>query len=146
MHALTISKQIIYECNKNKIEITQLKLQKLLYFTEAYYMNMENKDELFEEKFYAWEYGPVCKEVYNEYKNYFSLPIIVDEQNLEKIDEKVLFAVKAVCEVFGKRNTSDLIKLTHLQNSPWFEANHNKKVPISKLETKKWFKELFLAK
>lgn len=144
MHALTISKQIIYECNKNKIEITQLKLQKLLYFTEAYYMNRENKDELFEEKFYAWEYGPVCKEVYKEYKNYFSLPIVLEESNLEKLDDSTMFIIKTVCEVFGKRSTSDLIKLTHLQNSPWFKANYSKKTPISKIETKEWFKELFL--
>ena len=144
MKATYIAKYIINEMNNINEEITQLKLQKLLYFTEAYYMAVYNKKELFIDKFYAWTYGPVCKTIYDEYRIYSNLPILSDETNLQSIDEKISESIKIICNLFGKRTATELIRLTHMKNSPWYNTTKNSKSCISKEETKKWFLNNFI--
>lgn len=67
----------IAECflNKNRVQmnfedseyITNLKLQKLLYYAQGYFL--AKKDiPLFDEDFLAWEHGPVIRKIYNIYK------------------------------------------------------------------------------
>ena len=145
MNALTISKYIICKCNKLGEEVTKLKLQKLLFFTEAYYMAITDKNELFNEKFYAWTYGPVCKEVYDKYKKYYDLPIKENDcDKLEIISYEIEKVIDIICETFGSFSTSKLVNLTHMKNSPWYNTYTNSSTPISKKETKEWFKENFL--
>lgn len=45
-------------------ETSAMKLQKLCYFTQGYYLAVNNGTPLFDEKFEAWRYGPVCRELY----------------------------------------------------------------------------------
>ena len=46
--------------NKDDKDITQLQIQKLMYFFEAFYMNVMEVDSLYECSFNAWTYGPVA--------------------------------------------------------------------------------------
>ena len=62
------SQYIITYFNEHDKEVTNIKLQKLLYFLEAIYMFIEDKKELFLEDFYAWNLGPINDKAYNEYK------------------------------------------------------------------------------
>lgn len=142
--ALCVAKKIICKMNETGKEITQLKLQKLLYFTEAYYMATYNKNELYKEQFYAWTYGPVCKEVYDEYKIYLSSPIPASEcENLSMFEEDVEESITRVCDVLGSLTSSQLIQLTHMQDSPWSKANSFKSERISKRDTRVWFESVF---
>lgn len=142
--ALCVAKKIICRMNETGKEITQLKLQKLLYFTEAYYMATYNKNELFKEKFYAWTYGPVCKEVYDEYKMYLSSPIPASEcNNLPLLNENVEESIVKVCDVLGDLSSSQLIQLTHMQSSPWSKLNSFRNDCISKIDTREWFAKVF---
>jgi uncharacterized phage-associated protein len=47
--------------------LTHMKLQKLLYYAQAWHCGMFGKP-LFAAKFEAWKFGPVCPEVYCQYK------------------------------------------------------------------------------
>ena len=49
--------------------ITPLKLQKILYYAQGYYLAIHDK-ELFPEEFEAWAHGPVNEEIYNKYRDY----------------------------------------------------------------------------
>ena len=144
VNILDVAKYLICMCNKNGDEITQLRLQKLLYFIEAYYMVSFDKNYLYNEDFYAWTYGPVCKEVYDKYKGFMDSPII--EENCDSVvvfEEDVVNTIEEIYKVFGKLSTTKLIKLTHMKNSPWYNTSTNSKNTISKKETKVWFKENF---
>lgn len=44
-------------------EVTQLQIQKLMYFFEAYYMNVKNTNKLYDCNFNAWMFGPVATTV-----------------------------------------------------------------------------------
>jgi uncharacterized phage-associated protein len=56
-----------------------MKLQKLLYFTQGFYMKNNSKQKLFTEHFEAWVNGPVIPIVYGEYKYYGTSTISKNE-------------------------------------------------------------------
>src|SRR5258708_4115865 len=49
--------------------ITHLKLQKLVYYAQAWSLALRNKP-LFDEDFVAWTHGPVVKSVWRRFKGY----------------------------------------------------------------------------
>jgi uncharacterized phage-associated protein len=51
--------------------MTNLKLQKLVYYAQGFYLAMMDSP-LFNEPIEAWEHGPVCVPLYHEYKNFGS--------------------------------------------------------------------------
>lgn len=141
--------------DENK-DITNLKLQKLMYFVEAYYM-VKNSSEpyLYESEWSAWNYGPVIPELYQEYKKFGSLPITITEEQKEKAEnlpDKNKEYIESIYKILGDLSAFDLVTLTHLDGSPWsyiyknqkydFEDINNKSI-ISKKQTAKWFEEKF---
>ncbi len=140
----------------DKKEITQLHIQKLMYFFEAYYMNEKNVDKLYDCNFNAWAFGPVAIPLYKEYKNFGEFPITLTEEKL-KIADTISKDKKRMLEelykVFGDLSANQLVNLTHMTGSPWYNKwiENNKKIVygaasyIDKIETKKWFRENFIV-
>ena len=58
--------------------ITNLKLQKLLYYAQGHYLAEQNTP-LFNENFLAWEHGPVIRKIYDKYKTNGAKGIEYDE-------------------------------------------------------------------
>jgi uncharacterized phage-associated protein len=56
------------------MEVTSMKLQKLLYFACRDYLKKTGR-ELIPEKFAVWQYGPVLVSVYNQFQSFGSKPI-----------------------------------------------------------------------
>ncbi|MBU0578840.1 DUF4065 domain-containing protein [Patescibacteria group bacterium] len=104
-------------------DLTNLKLQKLLYFAQGQYLAKFNKP-LFEDDIEAWEYGPVVKSVYHQFKHCGAFPItafdIDSEVNIS--DEKTLF-LKKVWSKYAKYSAEHLVDITHKKGSPW-EKNY----------------------
>ena len=136
--------------------VTQLQVQKLMYFFEAYYMNLKDVDFLYECPFKAWAFGPVAIPLYQRYKNLSNSNIVLTGED-QKIGNSINYEKKKILEeiynVFGKRlSAMQLVNYTHLKDSPWdvkWNANNKRVIygdasNIDKLETKKWFKETFL--
>lgn len=100
--------------------ITHLKLQKLLYYAQAWYMVLtENKDEpiLFDERIEAWSHGPVVREIYNKYSEMRYNAIPRPEVDVE-LDEETEEILREVLRVYGKYEAKYLEELTH-QEYPW---------------------------
>lgn len=146
--------------NQNAIErpnntiISNLKLQKLMYFVEAYYMVKYNKTEMFNTDWSAWDYGPVSKKLYNYFKKYGSIEISLTAKENDLIDNLPIENKKVmdkVFEIFGNFNAFDLVTLTHLPNSPWYKIKNSYKFEfdklndsiISKKSIKEWFEGTF---
>ncbi|MCY4150818.1 MAG: DUF4065 domain-containing protein [Aestuariivita sp.] len=51
--------------------LTHLQMQKLLYMSHMYYLG-ENNEPLVNGRFEAWDYGPVCPDLYHHLKIYGS--------------------------------------------------------------------------
>lgn len=132
--AIDISSYILTHCRQKDINVTNLKLQKLLYFVQCAFI--KNKKELcFGDKIEAWSYGPVISDVYNLYSKYVSNNILSWKEPLKSIsccDQKI---IDTVLDAYAKKNTWDLVEITHSQN-PWkltYEKGKKKVIPNSLL-------------
>ena len=74
MSALELSKYIVTKCANDKCPITNLQLQKILYYIQKDYLS---RNELaFDDLFEAWQFGPVIREVYYYFCGNGAMPII----------------------------------------------------------------------
>lgn len=116
--------------------ITNLKLQKLLYYAQGYYLARKN-DPLFKEDFIAWEHGPVIRKVYDEYKKNGAKGIEYNEDFNISIDKETEIILNEVYEKFGQFSAWKLRDMTH-QEMPWRTTIRND--IISKEKIKEYFK------
>ena len=100
--------------------ISNLKLQKLLYYAQGLHLAIYNKP-LFSDKIEAWTYGPVVPDLYHYYKKYNANgiqadktfdPSIISKETREFLDE--------IYEAFGQFSA---IRLMHLAHSDQYWAD-----------------------
>jgi len=120
--ALDIAKYIIKHEHDAGRQISNLRLQKLLYFAQAKFL-IETGKPCFSDPIMAWEFGPVVTSVYHEYKIFGGLDIFItpacielDKDTRERIDNLLEFCVKIP--------TYKLVDITHSQ-APWQNARNN---------------------
>ena len=63
-----VTNSILRRAQEENVTISQMKLQKLLYFLYKEYLQRTDKP-LFSERFEPWTYGPVVSDVYWAYKD-----------------------------------------------------------------------------
>ncbi len=110
---------------KSSYEVTNLSLQKLLYYIKAFGFILLNKDVL-NESCEAWVHGPVFPTVYEKYKK-FGREVISNEE-LDICFETLLSSeemsmIDYVLKNFGIYNGSILREFTH-KEQPWKNARH----------------------
>lgn len=104
-------------------EVTDLSLQKMLYFVKGYSWALMRKD-MIEEDCEAWAYGPVFPAIYEKYKVLGSGVISDYDQTIEyekKLTPEELELLDHIIHCFGIYNGSVLMRITH-KESPWKEA------------------------
>lgn len=149
---------LIKKFNDNDMDVSNLQIQKLMYFFEAYYMNVyEDVDKLYECNFNAWAFGPVAIPLYTEFRKFGSGNIELTEENKkdgDSISSEKKELLDDIYEAFKGISASDLVSYTHMKDSPWevvWKRNGGKvgygaNTYIDKKETKKWFKDNFEKK
>lgn len=120
--ARSIARYIIQRCNEQNKAISNLKLQKMLYFVQAEFLVAKGQP-CFADKIEAWDFGPVVPEVYREYKIFGSanIPVIgrwLYPTSLSADDRKLVDGIIDECAQYS---ASDLVEITHNQ-SPWMDA------------------------
>jgi len=99
--------------------VTNLKLQKLLYYAQGWYLAF-TQSPLFEERIEAWPHGPVVPPIYGAYKQYQWSPI-VGEVSEPRLADPIRKHLEEVMEAYGVHGAYYLERLTH-QERPWIEA------------------------
>lgn len=120
--ALKIARYIIWWCNINGYSISNLKLQKILYFVQAQFL-VSRRIPCFGEEIQAWEYGPVVPEVYHKYKVYGggNIPALGSFESPVSICEEDRLLIDGIIGECVNYSASSLVELTHNQ-LPWKEA------------------------
>jgi len=117
-----IAKYIIWLHPKADEKITNMQLQKLCYYSQAWYLANYHKT-LFQENFQAWVYGPVCHELYKKYKNFgkecIEIKSVPEEFNSILEDDKDY--LDQVIGVYNKFSAIDLMVMSH-DEDPWKNA------------------------
>jgi len=100
--------------------ITPLKLQKILYYSQGYYLAMYDK-ELFSADFRAWAHGPANEDIYGKYKDekYEAIPEPSDE--IKTLDDHVMKFLNDIWHTFGMYDGKFLEEQTH-KEKPWIMA------------------------
>lgn len=119
--------------------MTNLKLQKMLYYQQGFHLAYFGTP-LFEEEIESWMYGPVVSSVYNHYKVNGRNGIVPDnkmEFSFENKTEEALF--NEVYRVYGKYSATGLMNMTH-NESPWKSTPRGEGSVISKEKLTSFFK------
>lgn len=124
-------------------EMTNARVNKLLYFAQGWSLALKNKS-LFDEPIEAWKLGPVVNEVYQNFKSNHRNPILTTSKDfdLEKIDDDDFQLLTDVFTNYMNYSTNALIDLTHEKGSPWSEVyQENKNVVIPNELIKQYFSQ-----
>ncbi len=137
--------------NEN-VEISPMKLQKLMFF--AYGLYLVSKDQpLFSDRFEVWPYGPVISQLYHTLKGYgnqsINRPISgLDLKTLETITPKIDTEDKelndfliAFWNKYKGYGAIQLSNATHAVGTPWKLAFDNNESIINDDRMREYFKD-----
>ena len=124
MDALQLSEYIIrYAADQGK-SVTNLKLQKTLYYVQGYALRCY-PEVAFDDEIYNWQYGPVVPRVYFAYSPYGSNPLTMDESIvLPHLLTKVARLFNQVIDMCLCISARQLVEKTHHED-PWAETTRN---------------------
>lgn len=120
---------------KKDKQMTQMKLNKLVYFAQGWYLAINDKP-LFDEDVQAWQHGPVIPSLYHEFKHFGAGQITPkthsiqwnDEdglyyKNIEEADTDTKIILDKIWSLFGEYSGWELRNLTHQDDTPWSKAD-----------------------
>lgn len=129
---LAIANFFIRKSLKEKKPITQIKLQKLIYFAHGFYLALK-EEPLVSEKIEAWQFGPVIPSVYHKFKKWSNNPIdevlIENSENLIINQEDIDF-LDLVWHKFSNYSAAQLVELSHENEGPWYRAIEKSKALV----------------
>lgn len=116
--ALDVAAEII----RLKGSMTAMKLQKLLYYCQAWSL-IWDEVPLFSEQIEAWANGPIVREVYDLHRGLFEVDNWPhgDPANLQDYQRET---INAVLKFYGDKTAQWLSELTHRED-PWKNARQN---------------------
>ena len=117
--ALEVARYILTQCFNSGLPISNLKLQKILYFVQGEFYRRTGKP-LFENEICAWQFGPVVPDVYYEYCIYAGTPIL--ESYATSIEHNDATIINDVINNKINVPTWELVNQTHQSGTPWYEV------------------------
>ena len=133
--AKAVANTLLDLADERKMEITPLKLLKLVYFAHGWHLALADAG-LIKERVEAWKFGPVVPSIYHSFKDFGMNPITGRAEAAEfegltyrcispRVPELAPFFAR-ILEVYGKLSGPQLSNLTHLSDSPWYEVWENR--------------------
>lgn len=134
--------QYLLEIQGEPAGITNLKLQKLLYYGQGYSLALCER-RLFPERIKRWDYGPVVPQVWKAYTDNGDavLPRPDDFDPLD-VEPKARLVLERVSEGLGRLTAGQLVDRTHAER-PWVETKPSDPIPTDLIAD--FFKEELAA-
>jgi len=124
--------------------LTNLKLQKLVYYAQAWYL-ANFKNPIFKADFEAWIHGPVIPELYQKYKVNGSAPIVTSLKLAEiNLETSLISFLSEVAKVYMPYTAFELEAMTH-REKPWTDARdgYDPDQPCEKVITKNSMRDYY---
>lgn len=142
-NVLDLALYIINYCNEKGNSISNLQLQKIVYYVQAAFL-VERGKPCFDEEIVHWTYGPVVEKVYNEFRGYGFNPIPKDARYIDVVfnnvtnkveihkhgfDNKLFMnsdgaLINRVVDAYSGFEPFKLVNKTH-KESPWMDTLKN---------------------
>lgn len=107
---------------KRQGEMTTMKLQKLVYYSQAWSL-VWDEAPLFNEKIEAWANGPVVRELFSTLQGKFKVQAddLAGIGNKKELCKRERETIDAVLKTYGDKSAQWLSDLTHHED-PWRDA------------------------
>ena len=112
-----------------KQHLTQMKLHKLVYYSQGWHLTLRNAP-LLSEMIQAWQFGPVVPSLYHEFKEFGVEPIDRLATQFNRVPEIDLYdrfvrgLLEKIWKVYGVYTATRLSIMTHGRGSPWSVTDH----------------------
>lgn len=113
---------------QNSGQMSNLKLQKLLYYAQGWHLGIHEK-ALFIEPIEAWRHGPVVPKIFHLYREFKWSPIEIDSKPAD-VPVPVARHLKAILKAYGGWSAAQLEMQSHCE-APWKEARKDLPVDAS---------------
>ena len=125
LNAQKVAEYFLWKGQLDRKPITNKKLQKLLYYAQAWSLVVREK-KLFNEKIEAWVHGPAIRKIYLEYKTFGFDPIKkeIETDVIEKIPADIRNFLDQMWSAYGKYDAAFLEYLSHSEE-PWQKARES---------------------
>lgn len=114
--AYEIAKYVVTKCTEDNSPISNLQLQKILYFLQIDFLRNRG-EQLFTDDFEAWQFGPVVPDVYYKFCGFGAMKIRMKYD--VKIESDVKLAVDTIVENKRILKPWDLVEDTHKKGKAW---------------------------
>ena len=101
-------------------EMSAMKLQKLVYYSQAWSLVWDD-EPIFSEEIQAWREGPVVKVLWDKHKGKFQVGRGDIPGDAEKLNKEQRKTVDSVVRTYGEYDGLTLSKMSH-DESPWKQA------------------------
>ena len=121
--AMAIAKWFVAWAEAEEADLSNLKLQKLLYYSQGHYLARHHAP-LFGEEVEAWAHGPVVADVYHAYKSFGSDDVRLPESDpfrWDEVDKNTTKFLMRIWNTYGGLAAWRLRNMTH-EESPWIDA------------------------
>jgi uncharacterized phage-associated protein len=122
--------------------LTQMKLQKLVYFAQGWHLAIHDGKPLIDEQVEAWKFGPVIPSLYLAFREYgdepITAPATVFFDGSDCSDDEIEFGeiapsiddhatikslLNRIWAVYGDYSAIQLSNITHQPGTPWYHVN-----------------------
>lgn len=135
--ALDIAKYIIRWCDKNELRITNLQLQKILFFIQKESIRRRGYG-IFSNRIEAWQYGPVIPDVFYQFAGFGAMKLVLyedlfsDVSPKDIIDDKSKEIIEEILREYIHVSPWDLVAKSHVSNGAWSNSiSMGEKYPIT---------------
>ncbi|QTX02607.1 hypothetical protein LFWB_4640 [Candidatus Phytoplasma luffae] len=129
INVFDIANYLISQTDTNKYKISNMKINKLLYYIQGHYIAQTGKT-LFPEKIEAWLFGPVILNIYSEFFNFVDNPIpndyVCKGASKNELTTEAKEIIEKVINKYSSFSARELSVKTH-EEVPWKEAYNPRK-------------------
>lgn len=120
--ALDLSKYIVSKCTNDNLPISNLQLQKILYYVQKEYFAQGSV--AFSDDIEAWQFGPVVPNIYYYFSGFGAMPILstYPDISLDQYDKRI---VDHIVEEKRLLDPWDMVSETHKPNGAWDQIYRN---------------------
>jgi uncharacterized phage-associated protein len=128
--ARDVANFILDSADRRDLPVTNLALQKLLYFAHGWFFAMF-EEPLIRNKFEAWQFGPVQRMLYDQFKSFKDGPITgtratyIDPETGDQvyrvpdIDPNHAAIIEQVLDQYSGYSAGQLVEESHAEDGPW---------------------------
>ena len=131
--AVELSKYIVTKCVKDRHPISNLQLQKILYYIQKDFL--QHEELAFPDIIEAWQFGPVVPNVYYFFSGFGAMPI-TGQYAHARIDESDILRIDAIVKQKRDLDPWEMVRETHKNGGAWAQiwrngAGNRSEIPVS---------------